>query len=219
MWSAGICLFALLCGKMPFAIADEAADPRYARVAAAQASGESACGVLRGWLASGKGGALDWGDGADALLDGLLAAQPGGRPSATQAGGSVWVRGGGAEGAPPGKRRRVLDLDAQQAHEERTCVWRGVESATRADCLRGQSPGDGRHGSGTGATAAEYPSQKVRYAVAQHGWLRDENEHGARLPVIEVDLPFKVGRDNNRNYRWGQQADSPAPLPNGGYPR
>ena len=113
----------------------------------------------------------------------------------------------------------MLDLDAQQAHEERTCVWRGVESATRADCLRGQSPGDGRHGSGTGATAAEYPSQKVRYAVAQHGWLRDENEHGARLPVIEVDLPFKVGRDNNRNYRWGQQADSPAPLPNGGYPR
>ncbi|EOD18167.1 hypothetical protein EMIHUDRAFT_196275 [Emiliania huxleyi CCMP1516] len=193
LWSAGICLFALLCGKMPFAIADEAADPRYARVAAAQASGESACGVLRGWLASGKGGALDWGDGADALLDGLLAAQPGGRLSATEAGGS--------------------------AHEERTCVWRGVESATRADCLRGQSPGDGRHGSGTGATAAEYPSQKVRYAVAQHGWLRDENEHGARLPVIEVDLPFKVGRDNNRNYRWGQQADSPAPLPNGGYPR
>ena len=52
-----------------------------------------------------------------------------------------------------------------------------------------------------------------------HGWLRDENEHGARLPVIEVDLPFKVGRDNNRNYRWGQQADAPAPLPNGGYPR
>ena len=99
------------------------------------------------------------------------------------------------EGAPPGKRRRVLDLDAQQAHEER--IWRGVESATRADCLRGQSPGDGRHGSGTGATAAEYPSQKVRYAVAQHGWLRDENEHGARLPVIEVDLPFIAAS------RWG----------------
>ena len=54
-----------------------------------------------------------------------------------------------------------------------------------------------------------FPSSQVRYSVMRHAarvrsydWLRED---GGRVPLVEVDRPFKVARANNNNYGWGQK--------------
>ena len=55
----------------------------------------------------------------------------------------------------------------------------------------------------------------VRYTILKHNeksqrqhsftWLRDDT---GQIPLVEVDRPFKVSRDNNNNYVWAS-SDSP----------
>lgn len=131
--------------------------------------------------------------------------------------GSSLKRGLGGGGDGVGKAPRTCAYGTEQ-HEERTCIWRGVRTETRADVLRGAA---GTH------HAAHHPAYGAscwvkRYDVPMNEWLREENEYGAILPtiIIEADRPFKEHADNNNNYRWGDCSLSCVPPePNGGYPR
>ena len=114
VWSAGICWFALLSGRLPFAIADEIADWRFARVAGAQAAGRSACAEILSWtqmhakeqeeaeeMEAEEEEATEaaappspppppWGEQVARMLDAVLSVDPDGRPSAAQAVAAGW---------------------------------------------------------------------------------------------------------------------------------
>ena len=218
VWSAGICLFALLSGRMPFVIADEIADWRFAKVSAAQAEGQSTCHTMFSWREQ----ECPWPVDVIAFVDAMLGVEPARRPSPEAALQLAWLRSRRVEaypvetpplaaaptpmplpplathevrtcvyreGSPGGKRRRL----AGEADEERTAMWRGVETTSRADV----------------ATAADYPSSSLRYSVMRrHGyseaapWLREEIDLSLPL-IIEADRPFKEALANNNNYAWG----------------
>ena len=225
-WSAGVCLFALLSGRMPFVIADEIADWRFAKVSAAQAEGQSTCHTMFSWREQ----ECPWAAEVVAFVDAMLAVDPARRPSPKAALQLAWLSPRRVEaypveaypvmetpplaatpmplplppfaahvyeartcvyraGSPGGKRRR---LDGE-ADEERTAMWRGVETTSRAGV----------------ATAADYPSSSLRYRVMRrHGysaaapWLREEIDLSVPL-IIEADRPFKEALANNNNYAWG----------------
>lgn len=254
LWSAGICMFAMLSSRMPFVIADAAVDPRFARAVEVQARGRSTCAMLLHWLRSSDT-QICWCEAAANLLDALLSINPNDRISADDALASAWLKQTGSKvgesllsecvrpsetGATTGTQKRsgsvhnegprksvrsssyLLNEDVEQAHEERTCIWRGLRTETRADVLRGAI---GTH------HATHHPvrhpncaiGRNLTYDVPMSTWLREENAYGAILPaiVIEADRPFKVGSDNNNNYRWGTEASmvQPGDILNGGYPR
>ena len=87
LWSAGICWFALLCGRLPFAIADDIADWRFAKVAAAQEEGRSSCEEILSWTHQ----AVPWGEPVCQMVDALLSTDPARRPSAAQAVKTGWL--------------------------------------------------------------------------------------------------------------------------------
>jgi len=74
LWSAGICVYALLTGKMPFAIANEMADWRFARVMAAQAEcgGLGTCATIAGFFNL----RCPWSSATTTLVDELLRVCP-----------------------------------------------------------------------------------------------------------------------------------------------
>lgn len=254
---SGVSMFAMLSGKMPFAVAEAEADPRFARAAEAQSTGQSISALLLSWLGA-SGDQVRWSRSATQLLDSLLCIDPATRSTADDGLASTWIREHdatvvasppsepdpkphhvmpelklrGCGGAPKrgsgggrGGLRKVARTSSYgtEQHEERTCIWRGVRTETRADVLLGAM---GTH------HAAHHPIHEascvvgqmhLRYDVPMSEWLREENAHGFILPtiIIEVDRPFKVDADNNNNYRWG--GGSPGCMrpeePNGGYPR
>ena len=81
LWSAGICWFTLLSGRLPFLMADDIADWRFAKVAAAQAAGGSSCTEILSWTQQ----VWPWGELALHQLDSLLSVEPDLRPTAAQA--------------------------------------------------------------------------------------------------------------------------------------
>jgi hypothetical protein len=88
LWSVGVCLFAFLSGRLPFLIADEVGDWRFAKVAAAQACGDSACAEILSWV--GQQGTV-WSEPATRLLDSLLMVDPLARPTAAVAMRTGWL--------------------------------------------------------------------------------------------------------------------------------
>ena len=79
-------------------------------------------------------------------------------------------------------------------------MWRGVETATRTEMQ----------------SSASFPSSSLRYTNLRHNdtrrsfhWLREDR---GRLPLVEVDRPFKVARDNNNNYLWASSGPSSLSL-------
>ena len=154
VWSAGVAMFALLSGRMPFAIADEIGDWRFARVAAAQAEGGSTTATIHGWLEV----RCPWSAAAVTLVDSMLAVAPIARPAAARALRSGWLtahrsrhavgfgfagqrrtdgmpsparaKSPGRPQARPGLAHRTehgrpRTMAGAEAQEERTCMWRG----------------------------------------------------------------------------------------------
>ena len=118
LWSAGICWFALLCGRLPFVIADEIADWRFAKVAAAQTNARSSCAEILSWTDQVRQWhptpsnwlalrcqanfarvivriscrqAVPWGEPVQKMVDSLLSADPVRRPTAAQAVKTGWL--------------------------------------------------------------------------------------------------------------------------------
>ena len=192
LWSAGVVAFALLSGHLPFDVADDGADWRFAKVAEAQAAGASACATVYGWmerevrraLAARAGhrlhgsSALPWSESCVALVDALLSAAPDRRPTAAAAETAAWL-------APARGVRHV------------GWVASGVPTATRADTLA--DPRQRR------------PPVK---RTATLGWLREDESRKA-IPLVEADRPFKVAKANNNSYAWGYTA--PAAVAAWGY--
>ena len=283
MWSAGICCFTMLSARLPFAIADEIADWRFAKVAAAQAEGRSSCQEIASWTTTTDGG-VPWGEPAASLIDALLAVEPRDRPTAVESMRTGWLSfatvsrprpsarspapalhaaasctASAATARPPSaalvegqahagrltrQRSREASFDLRpppaaaappvpqardplgrsvapaectyrlrertpgasrkrafrEAQEERTVMWRGVETATRTEMQ----------------SSASFPSSSLRYTNLRHNdtrrsfhWLREDR---GRLPLVEVDRPFKVARDNNNNYLWASSGPSSLSL-------
>ena len=175
--------FALLSGHLPFDVADDGADWRFAKVAEAQAAGASACATVYGWmerevrraLAARAGhrlhgsSALPWSESCVALVDALLSVAPDRRPTAAAAETAAWL-------APARGVRHVGG-------------WRAACRRRRAPT---RSPTLGSGGAPVKRTATL-------------GWLREDESRKA-IPLVEADRPFKVAKANNNSYAWGYTA-------------
>ena len=73
---------------MPFAIADEIADWRFAKVQAAQRRGGSSCEEILSWTQ--QQAVPMWGEPVVRMVDTLLDIEPSGRPTAAQAVTGAW---------------------------------------------------------------------------------------------------------------------------------
>lgn len=122
VWSAAICVWGMLSGRLPFSVADESACGTFARVAAAQLAGASTTATVYAWSEK----VCPWGRAASDLIDRMLAVSHKARPSAAQALSAEWFMPGPDPQDPSSAWR-----------ETRSVLWEGsaAGSAAAADSM------------------------------------------------------------------------------------
>jgi len=233
LWSAGICVYALLTGKMPFAIANEMADWRFARVMAAQAEcgGLGTCATIAGFFNL----RCPWSSATTTLVDELLRVCPESRLSAASALSSALLGN-----VPP--RAALASLPALPTRAARAALLPASLSVAFAADSRSDSGSPlTRRRTALMALGEEQreqpPSKRGTHSEAQEErtvrWRAVSTETKAQvqcpedypssrlrysamryhwlreeavelaIPLVEVDRPFKPHRANNNNYAWG----------------
>ena len=195
VWSAGVCFFALLSGRLPFAIAEEGSDWRYAKVLAAQEAGGSTTATIHEWLQR----PVHWSEAAVEFVDGLLLASPSTRPTATAALAVGWLASAGSRMTR--SRSGTIRSGASQPSDE---AHRRSQRSAQSASLGGGSLG--RVGPASRVGVAGRRSAELSCSAASGVLTRSRSRevsmrdplasHGLPTPTTEdVDTVTKVGRD------------------------